>query len=130
MSARTRSIALALTLLVAPPAWAAEDGGTRSVFAFGAGNRALALGGAFTALADDPSAPLWNPGGLGFVPRRQLAATGASLYGLDVQEAFAGIVLPDWRYGTLAFTFRHLGVGGIEGRDDRNSITDATLSDQ
>jgi tetratricopeptide (TPR) repeat protein len=117
-------------LLVAHPAWAQEDGGTRSVFAFGAGNRALALGGAFTALADDPSAPLWNPGGLGFVPRRQLAATGASLYGLDVQEAFAGIVLPDWRYGTLALTFRHLGVGGIEGRDNRNSITDPTLSDQ
>ncbi|HET9234815.1 MAG TPA: PorV/PorQ family protein [Candidatus Eisenbacteria bacterium] len=111
-------------------AFAAEDGGTRSPFAYGAGNRALSMGGAFTALADDPSAPLWNPGGLGFVPRRQVAATGASLYGLDMREAFAGVVLPDWRYGTLALTFRHLGVGGIEGRDDRNSITDPSLSNQ
>jgi tetratricopeptide (TPR) repeat protein len=109
---------------------AAEDGGTRSLFSYGAGNRALALGGAFGAVADDPSAPLWNPGGLGFVPRRQAAATGASLYSLDVSEAFAGVVLPDWRYGTLALTFRHLGVGGIEGRDSRNSITDPSLSDQ
>jgi len=125
-----RSIVLALMFLIARPVQAAEDGGTRSMFAFGAGNRALSMGGAFTALADDPSAPLWNPGGLGFVARRQVAATGASLYGLDVQEAFAGIVLPDWRYGTLAMTFRHLGVGGIEGRDNRNSITDPSLSDQ
>jgi tetratricopeptide (TPR) repeat protein len=130
MNARMRSILFVSTLLIAHPVWADEDGGTRSVFALGAGNRALSMGGAFTALADDPSAPLWNPGGLGFVPRRQLAATGASLYGLDVQEAFAGIVLPDWRYGTLALTFRHLGVGGIEGRDDRNGVTDPSLSDQ
>jgi len=125
-----RSFVWLAALFAALPAWADEDGGTRSIFAFGAGNRALSMGGAFTALADDPSAPLWNPGGLGFVPRRQLAATGASLYGLDVSEAFAGVVLPDWRYGTLALTFRHLGVGGIEGRDDRNSVTDPSLSDQ
>ena len=130
MRTHRRAAFLIGALFLAHPVFAAEDGGTRSMFSFGAGNRALALGGAFTALADDPSAPLWNPGGLGFVPRRQIVATGASLYGLDVQEAFAGIVLPDWRYGTLALTFRHLGVGGIEGRDDRNSITDPSLSNQ
>jgi hypothetical protein len=54
MSARMRSILFVSTLLIAHPVWADEDGGTRSVFALGAGNRALSMGGAFTALADDP----------------------------------------------------------------------------
>ena len=52
-------------LASAPVARAADDGGTRSIFASGAGNRALALGGAFVGLADDASAMIWNPGGLG-----------------------------------------------------------------
>jgi tetratricopeptide (TPR) repeat protein len=40
-----------------------------------------------------------------------------------------GFVFPDWRYGTAAVTLRHFGVGGIEGRDDRNVVTDDDLSD-
>jgi long-chain fatty acid transport protein len=33
---------------------------------FEAGNKALGMGGAFTAVADDPSAMFWNPAGLAF----------------------------------------------------------------
>jgi hypothetical protein len=40
----------------------------------GFGTRALALGGAYTALADDYSAIYWNPAGLGQVTRAQLVA--------------------------------------------------------
>src|SRR5436309_11514578 len=43
---------------------AAEDAGTRSVFAQGAGNRAVGMGGAFVGVADDASATMWNPAGL------------------------------------------------------------------
>lgn len=119
-----------VVLLPAPgTARADEDGGRRTVFAYGAGNRALALGGAYAAVADDPSAPFWNPGGLGFIDRKQVMAARTSMYGLDIREEFVGFVLPDWRYGTGAITLRHFGVGGIEGRDSRNVITDDNLSD-
>ena len=33
---------------------------------FEAGNKALGMGGAFTAVADDPSAMFWNPAGMAF----------------------------------------------------------------
>jgi tetratricopeptide (TPR) repeat protein len=101
-----------------------------SVFAYGAGNRALALGGTFTAISDDASAPVWNPGGLGFVERRELQASGASLYGLDANEEYASIVIPSWRWGAAAFTFRRLAVNGIEHRDDRGHLFPDELTDR
>ena len=124
-----RTIALLVLLAGFPvPSDAADDGGTRSIFAQGAGNRALAMGGAFTAVADDASAPLWNPGGLGIIERREFQASRASLYGLGMGEEYAALVLPSWRLGVAAITFRHFGVDGIEGRDERNVITDENLS--
>ena len=105
-----------------------SDGGTRSVFATGAGNRALAMGGAYAAIADDASAALWNPAGLGFVSRREIQLSRSGLYGLDMSEEFAALVWPSWRLGAAALSVRHFGVEGIEGRDDRNVVTDEDLS--
>jgi tetratricopeptide (TPR) repeat protein len=109
-----------LALPWAAPAHGADDGGTRSVLATGAGNRALALGGAYAALADDASAALWNPGGLGRVTRIEAQFSQATLSELGFRETFAGFVLPDWRWGAVSATFRHFGAGEIDGRDDRN----------
>src|SRR5262245_58359703 len=39
------------------------------------GDRALGMGGAWTGLADDPSAAYYNPAGLGIVSRRSLSAS-------------------------------------------------------
>ncbi|MDD5720266.1 MAG: hypothetical protein PHQ53_11320 [Candidatus Krumholzibacteria bacterium] len=106
---------------------AADDGGGRSVFATGAGNRALAMGGAFAAVADDASALLWNPAGLGRIDRRRLAFSQTSLLGLGFGEQYASLVLPDWRWGTPAVTWRRFGVDGIEERDDRGVLLDDNL---
>lgn len=114
-------------VVAASPAEALDDGGTRSVFAYGAGNRALALGGAFTAISDDASAALWNPGGLGIVPTREFQASWSKLYDLDVTENYLSFVLPSWRLGTAGVTVRYLGVEGIEGRDERNLPTKMDL---
>ena len=56
-------LALIATFLLAPAGQSGVVGGTRSVFAVGAGNRALAMGGAYAAIADDASAVIWNPAG-------------------------------------------------------------------
>jgi tetratricopeptide (TPR) repeat protein len=132
MKRRTTQIALVLAwlgLLPLAPVRAADDAGIRSVFAFGAGNRALGLGGAYTGIADDASAPLWNPGGLGWVQRRMFDASYTSLYGLGINEGYAAIALPSWRYGTLGLTFQQFSVGGIDIRDDRNFVTGSDESD-
>ncbi|MFH1844932.1 MAG: PorV/PorQ family protein [bacterium] len=129
---RTVGIHFSLLLVVAlapTAALALDDGGGRSVFAYGAGSRALALGGAYVAVADDASAVVWNPGGLGWVQRREFQASHTNLIGLGFSEQFASFVMPSWRYGVASVTFRRFGVGGIEQRDDRNVLLADDLKD-
>src|SRR5439155_10749035 len=108
---------------------AAEDAGTRSVFAQGAGNRAVGMGGAFVGVADDASATMWNPAGLARASRLELEAGQTSYFAVGMSESYAAAVLPSWRWGAAAATFRHFGVNGIERRDDRNQLVDEGLSD-
>ncbi len=115
-------IAIACSALPASPSGAAEDGGLQSPFVHGAGNRALAMGGAFTALADDATSPTWNPAGLGRLVRPELVASQTSLYGIDATEQYLAFGWPSWRWGTLGVTAHRIGVGGIEERDDRNVL--------
>ena len=108
-------------VLLATPA-RSQSGGGRSVFAQGVGNRAVAMGGAVSALSDDASSLLWNPGGLGGVQRIQFEAGQTSYFSLGIGETYILGAVPDWRWGVAAASIRHLGVSGIEQRDDRNFI--------
>ncbi len=114
--------------LGANPAWAQEDGGGRSILSDGAGNRALSLGGAYAAIGDDASAVFWNPGCLGLVQRPEVQASHTNLMGLGFSEQYASIVLPSWQWGVGSLSIRRFGVDGIEGRDNRNILTDPNLS--
>ncbi len=127
---RAIKVAVAVVLVLAATRCVAfEDGGGRSVFAFGAGNRALGMGGAYVAVADDASATIWNTGGLGLLTRRQVQASHTNLFGLGFSEQYFSLAVPDWRRGTFALTVRKFGVDGIEQRDDRNTLLDANLED-
>jgi len=123
------ALAMLLFLFVATAATGQDDGGGRSILADGAGNRALSLGGAYVAVANDASATIWNPGGLGLVQRRELQATHTNLLGMGFNEQYASFVLPNWQWGVASMTFRRFGVDGIEGRDAGNNVTDSDLSD-
>jgi tetratricopeptide (TPR) repeat protein len=107
---------------------AQDDGGGRSVFAYGAGNRPLALGGAYAAIANDASAPMWNPGGLGLIPRSELQMSHISYYNFGIDEQYGSLAFPNWKWGTFSATVRHFGVDDIEHRDDRNVLVDDGLS--
>ncbi len=124
------AVGIGLAASVVPTAALADaDGGARSVFAVGAGNRALAMGGAFVSISDDASAPVWNPGGLGFVQRMELQGTHASVGLIDLDEEFASFAMPSWRWGAAALSFRRFAVEGIEPRDDRNAIIGPDIAD-
>jgi len=125
------AVALLAPMLAAPTVARAEsdDGGLRSVFALGAGNRALALGGAYAAVADDASAGIWNPAGLAALDRRRFEATRTSLFGMGFAEQYFAAALPHWKWGNTSLIIRHFGVDGIEERDDRNVLLDDDLQD-
>lgn len=132
MSARRRIgpfLAVALALLAAGAASGTDDGGGRSVFARGAGERALGLGGAYGAVADDATALFWNPAGLARSARVALQASHSDLIGLGFYEQQGSLVLPGWRLGTFAIGLRRFGVDGIEGRDDQGTLTADDLQD-
>jgi tetratricopeptide (TPR) repeat protein len=134
MTRRSWNFGLALSVVAilasSPTARAVEDGGTQSVFAFGAGNRALAMGSAFAATADDASALFWNPAGLGWIQRAEFQAAQSADLGLGFQEGYASVVVPSWRWGTAGVSFRHFSVSGVEQRDDQNVLLGDDLSDR
>ena len=123
-------LALGLLLTAAVPVQASDDGGLRSVFALGAGNRALGLGGAYAAVADDAGAALWNPAGLAGLDRRRIDFSGTNLVGMGFSERYLSLAYPHWRHGNFSLTLRIFGVDGIEQRDDRNLLLADDLQDQ
>ncbi len=85
-------LACALVPLLSTPAGATKFAG--AFMENGAGARALAMGGAFTAVADDPSATFWNPAGLATMPRRELLAMHEEAFGGVVKRDFGAYVQP------------------------------------
>jgi hypothetical protein len=74
----------------------------------GVGARAVGLGEAFVAVANDPTAIYWNPAGLASMQRQELAFNHAAWPG-DVNYEHLAFVLPIRRLGgSLAFQFGSL----------------------
>ncbi|HET9886983.1 MAG TPA: DUF481 domain-containing protein, partial [bacterium] len=65
----------------------------------------------------------------GLLKQRELQVSHASAGDVDMDEQYASIALPSWKWGGAAATFRRFAVGGIEGRDDRNAIVPGEISD-
>ncbi len=68
------------------------------------GVRAAGMGGAFVALADDGSAPFWNPAGTAFTRRVQSAFMWERAYpgltDVDIRSGFLSLVVPS-RFGSV-----------------------------
>ena len=85
----TGSRILFVTTLLVALALAGAAGAAERTAAFAhadPGVRAGAMGGAFTALGEQPIALYWNPAGLYFQDRRYLEASYSSLYGLGLAK--------------------------------------------
>jgi hypothetical protein len=78
----------------------------------GVGARALGMGGAFVGVADDVTANVWNPAGLGYATGTQLHATIAAGMNVDRKmNYFAASHAWDW--GTLALGWINSGTSDI-----------------
>jgi tetratricopeptide (TPR) repeat protein len=88
----------------------------------GGGARALALGSAYVAVADDSSAPLWNPAGLARLTQTEI--------GLHHNAWLAGITQDDLAlavrtqsHGTWALSQDYVDEGSYDGRDANGALT-------
>jgi len=97
-----RVVVASMALLLVLSAVAMADGiGAFSAFKNGIGARALAMGGAFVAVADDATATCWNPAGLAQLDDTRLAGMSTDLYGLGITHQYVGATT----------SFANLGIG-------------------
>ncbi len=93
-----------------------EDGGqSGSLFDFAASARALGMGRAHTAVADDASASYWNPAGLSQLEQNNIVA----LYSILQEDTGYGafnLAMPTVDYGTFGMGLVSLRSSGFEKR--------------
>jgi tetratricopeptide (TPR) repeat protein len=103
------------------------QGGTRSNFTLGFGARAMGMGNAFVALADDPTALYWNTAGLDNIYQQSLTFFHASLPEGGMYD-FLGYAYPTLDIGTFALGIARIGTGGIEEFDLAGRATEHAFS--
>ncbi len=124
------ALVIAATVVVAPNAHAHFEGALLS-------SRTASLGGAFVAIANDPSAAVDNPAGLSGLTQPALLATYQKPYGVDgLDESFVAVSVPA-RWVTLGAAWFHRGLDGAmsedrvtvaAARDLKRTSEDASLS--
>jgi len=99
----------------------AEYGATTAGFLkIGVGARAMGLGGAFTSVADDPSAVYWNPAGIARMDKSQLQFSHYSWY-QDIKIENLFVTFPGKRlsFGT---GITYLDYGKFESYDEAGNL--------
>ncbi len=110
--------ALLVLLVLAAPAGATKYAGEFLKIQVGA--RALGMGGAFTAVADDATAPYWNPAGMVYLPYREVIPQHQEKFGSLANHDYLGGV---WPLGGPAGRNAALGVGVLRFAVDDIPIT-------
>ncbi|GJQ20240.1 MAG: hypothetical protein HBSIN02_05950 [Bacteroidia bacterium] len=90
--------------------------------AIGVGGRALGMGGAHAALANDATAAYWNPAALSRIDYPDIVGMHDERFGGLVNYDFASVALPYGPDATVALSVLRLGVDGIP--DTRNAWVD------
>ena len=122
MRLRRVTVLLIIILLSAAGSSYGQDGsgGTRSVFSLGAGSRAIAMGGAFSAIGDDPSVLYYNPAALRLNRYPAILANHIQLFSgfSDASYDFLGAVYPTLGVGSIGVGFMTVGTGSIRQFDE------------
>ena len=110
---------LALAVLLAPVCFAGVNAAPH--LGMGSGARALGLGGAFTAVADDATSTIWNPAGLPAVDDLTVTLASAPMT-LDRRHSFIGLIKRVGK-GGLGLSAINAGVDDIAGYDSNGRST-------
>ena len=107
-----------LILAVSPVSFAGVD--AMPHLRLGAGARSIGLGGAFTAIAEDATATVWNPAGLGSSGDLSLNFSTQRL-DLDRSHNFIALTKALGSAGSIGLAVTNAGVSGIQQYDANES---------
>lgn len=79
----------------------------------GVGARALGMGGAFVAIANDATAAYWNPAGLASLKQREITIMHASRFSGMVHSNFLNFVYPDKNGSAFGISWLRDGIDDI-----------------
>ena len=97
-----------------------ETGGVDNIFSYGAGLRALGMGGAFVAMNNDPTLAYWNPGAMSFNQHKEVSFFGTRT--IASSYYFSGFYTnPTVSFGTLSIGALGLYTNGIQSYDENAS---------
>lgn len=105
------------------------DYGSDSVFAAGSGSRALAMGGAFTAISDDTSGIYYNPAGLINAKKQQLSLNHFPML-LGTFYNSASYVQPLLDFGSVGAALYRVYSGDIMTYDSSDVAGDTTVFEE
>ena len=118
---RLRRLVFGLCLFGAIPVYAAGGSDSAAFLKIPVGAGPAAMGGAYTSLATDAYAPVWNPAGLANIPRTEIAGQHLS-YLNSMNYEFAGLAIPlKTMHHGLGFTAQYLTSGDITQTDNNGS---------
>ncbi|MGB2696922.1 MAG: PorV/PorQ family protein [Candidatus Zixiibacteriota bacterium] len=108
---KTTLILILLIICLSPSLFAAMYAG--EFMTLGVGGKALGMGGAFAAIADDASAGYWNPAGLFQLKKKELLLMHSETFGSLLNHDFISYVIPRKKEtSTSAFGFNLMRLGG------------------
>lgn len=115
---------LAAALFIGAPsglnaAFSENDIGTSGAqfLKLGSGARSSAMGGAYSAVSDDPSAIYWNPAGLNQIKERSISVTHSIMFE-DIFYDWVSVVKPLAGGGAFGVGVQYMSYGKIMETDD------------
>jgi len=94
----------------------------------GVGGRALGMGGASVAVANDVTAGYWNPAGLAKMDYPQISLMHEEHFGSLVNYNYAAVAIPYDTDMSFSLSVIRLGIDGIP--DTRNALIDRQTGEQ
>src|ERR1700733_10722233 len=113
---RCAVLALLVSITWTPVSSAAAGKTGASFLDIPVGAGPAALGSAYSALATDAYAPVWNPAGLGYLNSTQVAAQHVS-YLQSISYEFLSVVVPVHPGDALGMSAQYVGSGNIDSTD-------------
>lgn len=110
---KVASILVTVHWLLVTPALAGQQAGQEwVVLRSGVGARALGMGGAFTAVADNADSVYWNPAGLSQLQKGE-ATTMQTRLSTDADHYYISVAFPNNGWGNFGVSWVQMGLGDI-----------------